>query len=92
MIAGGLDNKGFSFIEALVQCPTAYGRKNRMGSPANMMMWMRDNAVMKAAWDKLPDEKKTGEKFPIGLFYSQSDIDYDTAYDEVIERAGGAKK
>ena len=92
MIAGGLDNKGFSFIEAYVQCPTAYGRKNKMGSPANMLKWMRDNAVMKAAWDKLPDDKKTGEKFPIGLFYSAPAEDYDTAYDEVIERAGGATK
>ena len=92
MIAGGLDNKGFSFIEAYVQCPTAYGRKNKMGSPANMLKWMRDNAVMKAAWDKLPDDKKTGEKFPIGLFYSAEALDYDTAYDEVIERAGGATK
>ena len=91
MIAGGFDNKGFSFIEAMVQCPTAYGRKNKMGSPANMLKWMRDNAVMKAAWDKLPDDKKTGEKFPIGLFYQTTATDYDTAYDEVIERAGGAK-
>ena len=91
MIAGGFDNKGFSFIEAMVQCPTAYGRKNKMGSPANMLKWMRDNAVMKAAWDKLPDDKKIGEKFPIGLFYQTTATDYDTAYDEVIERAGGAK-
>ncbi|WP_033170416.1 2-oxoacid:ferredoxin oxidoreductase subunit beta [Selenomonas sp. ND2010] len=92
MIAGGFDNKGFSFIEALVQCPTAYGRKNKLGSPANMMMWMRDNAVMKAAWDKLPADKKTGEKFPIGCFYQAEALDYDTAYDQVIERAGGAAK
>jgi len=92
MIAGGFDNKGFSFIEALVQCPTAYGRKNKLGSPANMLMWMRDNAVMKAAWDKLPAEAKAGGKFPIGCFYQAAVMDYDTAYDQVIERAGGASK
>ena len=56
MIAEGIDNDGFSFIEAMVQCPTAFGRKNRMGSPADMLKWMRDHAVMKAAWDKLPEE------------------------------------
>ena len=92
MIAKGLDNKGFSFIEAIVQCPTAYGRKNKMADPAKMMMWMRDNAVMKAAWDKLPDDKKTGEKFPIGLLYQEEGVDYATAYNEVIEIAGGAGK
>ena len=87
MISDGLDNKGFSFIEALVQCPTAYGRRNKMGDPAKMMAWMRDNAVMKNAWDKLPDEKKTLEKFPIGLFHKAEAIDYDTAYEQVINRA-----
>ncbi len=92
MIADGLDNKGFSFIEAMVQCPTAFGRKNKMGSPANMMKFMRDNAVMKAAWDKLPEEKKLEPKFPIGVFYNAGDTDYATAYDKVIEAAGGAAK
>ncbi|MBP8598554.1 MAG: 2-oxoacid:ferredoxin oxidoreductase subunit beta [Selenomonas sp.] len=92
MITGGFDNQGFSFIEAMVQCPTAYGRKNKMGSAADMLKWMRDNAIMKAAWDKLAAEKKTDEKFPIGLLYQAAAMDYDTAYDQVIEKAGGAAK
>ena len=90
MIANAFDNHGFSFVEALVQCPTAYGRKNKLGSPADMMKWMRDNAVMKAAWDKLDPAEAAPEKFPIGLLYEDSAMDYDTAYDQVIERAGGA--
>jgi len=92
MISGGLRNKGFSFIEAMVQCPTAYGRKNKMGDPAKMMAWMRDNAVMKAAWDKLPEEEKQGEKFPIGVFKQEDGVAYDVAYEKVIEIAGGARK
>ncbi len=92
MISGGLRNKGFSFIEALVQCPTAYGRKNKLGSPADMMAWMRDHAVMKAAWDKLPEEERQGEKFPIGVFSQTEGVPYDAAYEKVIEMAGGARK
>ena len=91
-IEDGLNNKGFSFIEALVQCPTAYGRRNKMGDPAKMMAWMRDNAVMKSSWDKLPDEKKTGDKFPIGLFYKAEAEPYDAAYQHVKEIAGGGAK
>ena len=90
MIKNGFDNKGFSFIEAMVQCPTAYGRRNKFGAPSEMMKWLRDNAVMKAAWDKLPEEKKTPEKFPIGLFYQAEAPDYGAAYDRVIAKAGGA--
>ena len=91
MIAQGFDNQGFSFIEAVVQCPTAYGRKNKMGAPADMMKWMRDSAVMKAAWDKLPEEKKE-DKFPIGMLYQAAYEDYTSAYDEVIHNAGGDTK
>lgn len=71
--------------------PDAFGRKNRMGSPSDMLKWMRDHAVMKAAWAKLPEEKRE-DKFPIGCLYSSQAIDYDAAYDQVIERAGGADK
>ena len=89
MIAGGLANHGFSLIEAMVQCPTAYGRKNKMGSPAAMLEWMRDSAVMKAAWDKLPPEKRTPEKFPIGLLYECAGEEYGMANTEIQRRAGG---
>ena len=89
MIEGGMNSNGFSFIEALVQCPTAYGRRNKIGEPAKMMSWMRDNAVMKNAWDKLTDDKKVGDKFPIGLFYQVENETYNDAYDKVRELAGG---
>lgn len=97
MISKGFDNKGFSFIEALVQCPTAFGRRNKFKSPADMMKWMQAHAVMKAAWDRMDDEKKAAAvaeaKYPIGLLYKgEGALDYDTAYDQVIERAGGAGK
>ena len=92
MISDSFDNEGFSFVEALVQCPTAYGRRNRIGEPAKMMQWMKDNAVMKSAWDKLPDDKKVGEKFPIGLFYKAENESYNEAYSHVIQAAGGVTK
>lgn len=91
MIAKGIACKGFSFIEALVPCPTAYGRKNRIPDPADMMKKLRDNAVMKAAWDKLPEERKT-DKFPIGVFYEHAAEEYSDAYSGLIKIAeGGAK-
>lgn len=90
MIARGLENKGFSFIEALVQCPTSYGRKNKMGDAPAMLRWMRDTALMKAAYDKLPEEKRDG-KFPIGVLCEGQFAEYATAYQKVIDLAGGAE-
>ena len=88
MIKGGLDSHGFSFIEAMCQCPTAFGRNNKMADPAKMMMALRDGVMMKAAWDKLPTEKQA-ERFPIGVLCQKEYIDYAKAYDTVIEKAGG---
>ena len=88
MIKGGLDSHGFSFIEAMCQCPTAFGRNNKMADPAKMMMALRDGVMMKAAWDKLPAEKQA-ERFPIGVLCQKEYIDYAKAYDTVIEKAGG---
>ena len=54
------------------------------------MKWMRDTGVMQAAWGKLPEEKREG-KFPIGLLHKSLAEDYVTAYQQVIEIAGGNK-
>lgn len=84
MIRQGIENKGFSFIEALTMCPTSFGRKNKMGSPANMLKFLQENAVMKPLYDKLED--RTG-KFPIGVLSHVEGIDYGTAYEKVREAA-----
>jgi 2-oxoglutarate ferredoxin oxidoreductase subunit beta len=90
MIFQGMGNKGFSFIEAITQCPIAYGRKNKLGDAPEMLKWMSETAVMKAAYDKLPEEKREG-KFPIGVFYNSEFTEYTTAYQKVIDLAGGAR-
>lgn len=90
MIVKGMENPGFSFIEALVQCPTSYGRKNKMGDAPDMMRWMRDTALLKSAFDKLPEEKRAG-KFPIGVLYTGHFTEYATAYQKVIDAAGREK-
>ena len=86
MIARGLDNKGFSFIEAMTMCPTSYGRKNQQKTPAAMLTWLRDHAAMKASWEKMSADKQA-EKFPIGVLHEAEAVDYATAYEEVIQRA-----
>ena len=55
------------------------------------MKWMQESAVMKAAWDKLDAEKREG-KFPIGVLSEAAGTDYATAYEKVIEIAGGKNK
>ena len=91
LIVKGIQHKGFSLIEAVSACPISFGRQNKMGGPAEMMMWQRDHAVPVAAWDKLPEEKREG-KFPIGILYQvEGRKEYTEAYDELIAMAQGGK-
>ncbi len=89
LIGKAMRHKGFSVVEAVTACPTNYGRQNKMGSPAAMMDWQKDHAVMKAKWDTLPAEERVG-RFPIGVLHERTDaVEYTEAYDEVIRRAQG---
>lgn len=91
LISKGIQHKGFSLIEAVTGCPISFGRQNKIGGPADMMKWQRDHAVMVAAWDKLPEDKRVG-KFPIGVLYeNNTKKEYTELYDELIARAQGGK-
>ena len=96
VIAKGIAHKGFSIIECVSACPINFGRQNKAGTPAKMMEWQRDHGVMKAAWDKMDEEKRAeaiaAGKFPIGVLFETNDVqEYTEAYDEVIRRAQGGK-
>ena len=66
-IKKGLKNKGFSFIEAVSQCPTYFGRKNKMKTAVEMMHWMKDQSVLKRKAESLDDAELEG-KLIIGEF------------------------
>jgi 2-oxoglutarate ferredoxin oxidoreductase subunit beta len=44
-IRKGLETRGFAFIEALSPCPTQYGRRNRQGDAAAMLVDLRASLV-----------------------------------------------
>ena len=88
LIAKGIQNKGFSVIDAVTQCPTSFGRKNKMGSPAKMMQWQKDNAVMSAVAAKMKPEELAG-KFIIGELYKTEAPEYTAEYDKVLAKAQG---
>ncbi len=58
LIARGIEHKGMAVIEVLCTCPVIYGRLNRLGSPAQMLLWFKDNSLSVDAWKKLPPEEQ----------------------------------
>lgn len=82
LIKGGLGHRGFAFIEAITYCPTAFGRQNKAGTPADALRWQREHAMNVQAYRRLaPDEKKN--RFPIGLLYCSEAPEYVAEYDKI---------
>ena len=89
-IARGLQKKGFAFIDALSQCPTYYGRRNRRGSAAEMMRWFRDHAVTVRKAARMEPSELEG-KIVIGEIYSAEAREYTELYGEIKRRARGGE-
>ena len=82
-IKKGLEHKGFALIEIVAACPVIYGRLNKKGEPADMMIQMRENAIPIKAYEKLPDDKKEG-KYQRGIFKQEIKPEYTEEYKNLI--------
>jgi 2-oxoglutarate ferredoxin oxidoreductase subunit beta len=40
-----LQKKGFTLVEVVSQCPTNFGRRNKMADPSQMLEWFKANTV-----------------------------------------------
>jgi 2-oxoglutarate ferredoxin oxidoreductase subunit beta len=85
LIEAALQNKGFSMVEAIVQCPTYFGRKNKVGGAVEMLNWIKDSVVNVKAAPSLPPEKVAGKQL-IGELYNNPAPEYTADYDELIAR------
>ncbi len=84
-IKKGLQNKGFSFIEVVSQCPTYFGRKNKMRSPVDMMKWMKEQSIVKRKADKMTEEELEG-KLIVGDFADRSRPEFSESLCELVNQ------
>ena len=66
-IKKALLNPGFSFVEVVSQCPTYFGRKNKLRSPVAMMNAFKENSINKRRADKMDKDELIG-KIIVGEF------------------------
>lgn len=83
VLKNGLSHNGFSFIETLTQCPTYFGRKNKLKTAVDMLKWQKEQTINVKAAEKLPPEKKA-DKIVIGeLHKDESRSEYTESYAKV---------
>ncbi len=85
-IQKGMQNKGFSVIEAVSTCPTYFGRRNKLGEAPAMMNYIKENSVMLK-----PGVTEYDKQYVIGEFVNTSAPEYTECYTKLIEKLGGNK-
>jgi len=81
--------KGFSVVEIMTPCYTAFGRLNKLKSPVEMMKWLRDSAVSIEKANQMSEDELKG-KIITGIFIDRDDREeYCTLYEKICEKAGG---
>ncbi len=91
LIRNALMHRGFSFVEVMSQCPVGYGRRNKMGSPADMLRWQRDHAVNIKAVQRMSPEELEG-KFVIGELSRREDQEeFTERYRGLLQTVAGQK-
>ena len=76
-------HKGFAVVEVLSQCPTYFGRKNKVGDAADMVKWFKEQTTPIGSKAK----KENPELIERGIFVQEERPEYCEAYDQVIKRA-----
>ncbi len=85
IIENALYNKGFSLVDGVSTCPTYYGRKNRIGNAAEMMLNLKETSVDIKVASKLPKEKVEG-KMIIGEFVKKDQPEFCAQYQKIIDK------
>jgi 2-oxoglutarate ferredoxin oxidoreductase subunit beta len=90
LLIAGIQNKGFSLIEAVTACPVGYGRKNKLGNAVDMILWQKEKAVtVKQAAKMKPEE--LADRIVIGELYKGEAPEYTAMYEQIIASAKSGK-
>lgn len=83
LIQKAISHKGFSVVEILSQCPTYFGRKNRLGSTVDMLHQFKDQTTSIGSKAK----QENPDLLERGIFVQKELPEYCTEYEKIIERA-----
>lgn len=87
LIKQGIEHPGFSFIEAVVPCPTEYGKRNVTGGVLAMLDDDKARSVTVAEAARMKPEE-LGDKIVTGvLHHDPGRPEYQRSYAAIIERA-----
>lgn len=86
ILVKGISHKGFSVVEVLTQCPTYFGRKNKAGSPAEMIKSYQTTTTSIGSKKK----QENPELLERGIFVDEDRQEYVESYGKMVTRLSPA--
>ncbi len=77
--------KGFSLVEVLTPCPTAYGRRNREGTAVDMLNLQKEGSISVARAKNMSAEE-IGDKIITGVLVDEDKPECRSEYQKMIDR------
>jgi len=84
VIERAIRKKGFSLVEVMTPCPTAYGRRNKAGDAVAMTNDLKERSVPAARLVKLSQEDKE-QAIGTGVFVDVEKPEYTEQYARLVE-------
>jgi len=86
------EKKGFSLLEFLAPCPTAYGRRNKLRDIKQHWEWYDNNTILIEDYKRImsygteKEKNKVKEKYQIGVFQDIERSGFFEQYDKLLKR------
>jgi 2-oxoglutarate ferredoxin oxidoreductase subunit beta len=78
-----ITHKGFSVVEVMSQCPTYFGRKNKIGGAVDMLNFYKDNTVPIGS----PKKTENPALIETGVFVNEERPEYCAEYEKIVQKA-----
>lgn len=85
IIGEAFTHPGFSFVEVLTDCPELFGRHNRLGDGARMLLRRKDEAVPESKAKRLTAEELE-DKIVIGVLHRDDRPEFGRQYERLRTR------
>ena len=86
LIQQAIEKKGFSLVEILSPCPTAYGKINKKGSPKDLILNQKSQAVNIEKSKTMSNEDLRG-RIITGILADRELPEYISTYDKIMSQA-----
>ncbi len=83
-IKKAINHNGFSLVEIISQCPTQYGRLNKLGNAKSMLLSQKENSISLIKSKKM-SEDDLKDKIITGIFRESERPEYTKAYRDYVK-------